>query len=177
MMWGDFPPSSSVTVFRLVADICTISRPVTYSPVKAIVSTAGGPVAGDLGRERAHAARHEDRHAHVERLEAAEVGGIRLEQVGEPTEEAGALPGRRAGPRALVGGARSPDGGVDVGLVALGDDRDHGAVVRADALEALAGTAVAELAVDEKLIPPCAALGAEGLGAACHVRPPSERPT
>ena len=41
MMWGDFPPSSSVTVFRLVADICTISRPVTYSPVKAILSTPG----------------------------------------------------------------------------------------------------------------------------------------
>src|SRR5262249_60557798 len=40
-MWGDLPPSSSVTVLRLDADICTTSRPVTYSPVKAILSTSG----------------------------------------------------------------------------------------------------------------------------------------
>src|SRR5439155_19948856 len=98
---------------------------------------------------------------------------IRLEQVGDPVEKAGALPGGRAGPRAVVGGARSRDRSVDVGFVALGDDRDHGAVVRADALEALAGAAVDELAVDEELVRAYTALGAEGLGAACHVRPPS----
>ena len=41
MMWGDLPPSSRVTVFRFDADIWTMSRPVTYSPVKAILSTPG----------------------------------------------------------------------------------------------------------------------------------------
>ena len=136
-----------------------------------------GPVAEDLGREPAHAARHEDRHAHVERLEAAELGGVRLEQIGDLVEDARTLARGRGGPGALVGGARGRHGRVDVRFVALGDDRDHGAVVRADALEPLARPAVDELAVDEELIPPCAALGAEGLGAACHARPPSERPT
>ena len=37
MMCGDLPPSSSVTVFRFDVDIWTTSRPVTYSPVKAIL--------------------------------------------------------------------------------------------------------------------------------------------
>src|SRR5207247_1254837 len=213
MMWGDFPPSSSVTVFRLVADICTISRPVTYSPVKAILSTPGcearaapavGPNPGTTlstpsGSPASAVRRASSRlvigvcsagcrttvvpHARagaafqVAMRRAAELGGVRLEQVGDLVEDAGTLASGRGGPRALVGGARGRHGRIDVRLVALGDDRDHGAVVRADALEPLARAAVDELPVDEELIPPCAALGAEGLGAACHARPPSERPT
>src|SRR5207247_2395083 len=105
---------------------------------------------------------------YVRGLETTELGSARLEQIGDLVEEAGTFTGGRAGPRALVGGARGSDGGVDVRLVTLGDDRDHGAVVRADALETFAGPAVDELAVDEQLIPARAVLGAEGLSGACH---------
>src|SRR2546425_541331 len=193
MMWGDFPPSSSVTVFRLVADICTISRPVTYSPVKAILSTPGcearaapavGPNPGTTLSTPSGSPASAARRASSRVVIGVCSAGFRTTVLPQARAGAafhvamgrGAFHGRGAGPRALVGGARGRDGGVDVGLVALGDDRDHGAVVRADALEALAGTAVDELAVDEELIPSCAALDAEGLGAACHVRPPSWRP-
>ena len=38
---GDFPPSSSVTFFRLPADARTISLPTSVDPVKATFSTSG----------------------------------------------------------------------------------------------------------------------------------------
>src|SRR5439155_919747 len=174
MMWGDFPPSSSVTVFRLVADICTISRPVTYSPVKAILSTPGcearaapavGPNPGTTLSTPSGSPASAVRRASSRLVIGVCSAGFRTTVL--------PLASGRGGPRALVGGARGRHGRIDVRLVALGDDRDHGAVVRADALEPLARAAVDELPVDEELIPPCAALGAEGLGAACHARPPS----
>ena len=40
-MFGDLPPSSSVTFFRLPAAACTISLPTSVEPVNATLSTSG----------------------------------------------------------------------------------------------------------------------------------------
>src|SRR5262249_14450078 len=79
------------------------------------------------------------------------------------------LAGRHARPRALVGGACGRDRRVDVRLVALGDDGEERAIVRARRLEGLPRPAVGELAVDEELIATGAVLGAPELGSR-HLR-------
>ena len=40
-MFGDFPPSSSVTLFSARPALAPISRPTAVEPVKAILSTSG----------------------------------------------------------------------------------------------------------------------------------------
>src|SRR5262249_28841643 len=55
-------------------------------------------------------------------------------------------------PAAVVRRAGGAHRLVDVGLVALGDDGLHGAVMREDGLERLARLGVDELAVDEELV-------------------------
>ncbi len=40
-MFGDFPPSSSVTLFNARPALAPISLPTTVEPVKAILSTPG----------------------------------------------------------------------------------------------------------------------------------------
>src|SRR5436305_359239 len=43
MMFGDLPPSSSVTRLSAAPALAPISRPTTVEPVKAILSTSGWP--------------------------------------------------------------------------------------------------------------------------------------
>src|SRR5262249_8092470 len=79
--------------------------------------------------------------------------------------QARSLARQRRAPAPIVGGTCGDDGVFDVGLVTLGDDGLHGAVVRKDGLEGLPGLGVAELAVDEKLVAARGRLGcASGRG-------------
>ncbi len=90
-----------------------------------------------------------DRLAVVERLEDGELAAALLDDARDPVEVLGALAARHPRPDARVGAARGLDGGVDVGLVGLGDLGEHLLGRGADRLERRAVT-VDELAVDEQ---------------------------
>src|SRR5262249_19968261 len=117
-----------------------------------------------VGRRHHHARGEKRRHADVERLELRELLGALLDQVGHAQEQARALARQHRAPASVVGRTRSDDGVFDVGLVTLGDDGLHGAVVRKDGVEGLPGSRVAKLAVDEELVAARGRLGCAGGG-------------
>ena len=107
-----------------------------------------------------------DRLAVVDRLEDGELAAALLDDPGDAVEVLGPLAAGHPAPDLVVGPAGGLHGLVDVGVVGLGDLREHLLGGGADGLEGLAA-AVDELTVDEQAVRRLDVDDAARLGGGC----------
>src|SRR5437762_3281679 len=154
MMFGDLPPSSSVTRFSARPALAPISRPTSVEPVKASLSTSGwstsaapiwpspvitlstpsGIPASSASSPSRVAGRGRDVDdlgegqglAVVERLQLGQLVGVLLDQPGQALDQRAAVGGGHRRPGAVLErGARGAHGAVDILRAGLGEHGDR----------------------------------------------------
>jgi hypothetical protein len=136
---------------RLAQQVIEEARLDRHHRTLELVGHAAEVAEAQRGTRHVERARVAQRMAGVERLEARQLVGIGLDQVGEAQQDAATVARAHAAPgreRGLGGG----HGLVDISLAGHRDIGDRGVVMRVDRGERLAALGIDELAADEQLV-------------------------